>query len=184
MSDMVMDAHHLVGAAPINGEIEVGFDQRFERRWHYYEIAGRVVMIIVVAAGLFGFLGSGPFSHQRVDFPYGRLAAIDFEPITRFDTTTQVTFHLRPDAGEQAAGIVRVRLSSNTIEPFGLQHTHPASEQQEAANGDVIMTVPVDARGKDDLIRIIGRPTQFGPIHMTVQIDGGPAHHWTQFALP
>jgi hypothetical protein len=173
----------LMGAEPVNDELEVGFDSRFERRWHLYEIAGRIVMSLVVVAGMAGLLGSGPYSHRTLHFPSGRLAAIDFEPITRFDTPTQVTLHLRAATGPDGDRPVEVRLSSNVVEPFGLQNAIPSAIRQRAAHGDVVMTLPV-ADSDDDLIRISGKPTQFGLIRMFAQIDDGPRLAWVQFVLP
>lgn len=173
----------VMGAEPVNDELEVGFDSRFERRWHVYEIAGRVAMTIVVAAGLAGLLGSGPYSHRTLHFAAGRLAAIDFEPIARFGSPTQVTFHLRTQADPATLAPVELRLSSNVVEPFGLQTSLPEATRQRAAQGDVVMTFPV-AGSDDDLIRIIGKPTQFGLIRMFAQVGDGPRLAWTQFVLP
>ena len=184
MPDTHSDNPRILGAEPVNDELEVGFNSDFEARWHRNEIIGRVILVIFVGAGLAGLLGSGPFSHRRSTFPDGRLAAIDFEPIARMDTPTQVTFHLRRSVAQpDADDTVRLMLSSNTVEPFGMQRSHPASGHQQASGGDVVMTVPVADSG-DDLVRIIGKPTQFGPIRMFVQIDGGPRRSWSQFVLP
>ncbi len=183
MPDTHSDNARTIGAEPVNDELEVGYNPAFEAGWHRNEIAGRVVLVIFVIAGLAGLLGSGPFSHRRITFPAGRLAAIDFEPIARMDTPTQVTFHMRAQKDQTNADPVRLLLSSNTVEPFGLQRSHPTSDQQLASGGDVMMTIPV-ASNRSNLIRIIGKPTQFGPIRMFVQAGDGPRLSWTQFVLP
>ncbi len=183
MPDTQAGDGRVMGAEPVNDELEVGFDSRFERRWHRYEIGGRILMTLVVVAGLAGLLGSGPFSHRTLHFASGRLAAIDFEPITRFDTPTQVTFHLRTAANPALATPVDLRLSSNIVEPFGLQHALPAASFQRASHGDIVLKLPV-ADSDDDLIRIIGKPTQFGLIRMFAQVDDGPRLTWIQFVLP
>jgi hypothetical protein len=43
--------------------------------------------------------------------------------------------------------------------------------------------VPV-ADSNDDLIRIVGKPTQVGLIRMFAQVDDGPRLSWVQFVLP
>jgi hypothetical protein len=183
LPDVQADKQRVVGAEPVNDELEVGFNSRFERVWHRYEIAGRVIMTVVVAAGLAGLLGSGPFSHRTLNFPTGRLAAIDFEPITRFDTPSQVTFHLRTAAVPSLDTPVQLRLSSNVVEPFGLQHSLPVATSERSSHGDLVLTVPV-ADSNDDLIRIVGKPTQVGLIRMFAQVDDGPRLSWVQFVLP
>lgn len=45
------------GADKVNDELEVGFDEPFESRWSRAEQVGRVVMVLVAAAGLSGLLG-------------------------------------------------------------------------------------------------------------------------------
>ena len=47
----------LQGADRVNGELEVGFDERFERHWEWAERAGRLCMILFVAVGLAGVFG-------------------------------------------------------------------------------------------------------------------------------
>ncbi len=180
------EAAKLRGADPVNDELEVGFNSRFEERWHRYELAGRVVLGVVVAAGLAGLLGSGPFSHRRTVSKTGGIAAVDFEPIARFGTPTQVTVHIRPGMGGAAPQGRRVdlRLSSAFVEPFGLSGSHPAALQERAAGGDVVMTLVTQDDGQDALVRVTGKPSQVGPIHLSVQLGHDAPVRFTQFVLP
>src|ERR1700712_514997 len=82
------------GADRINDELEVGFDHIFEARWLWAERVGRVVMLLFVAAGIGGLLGRGPYSHETTTVPMSDLS-VDFEPIARSQTGTQVTLHLQ-----------------------------------------------------------------------------------------
>ena len=81
------------GADRVNDEFEVGYNENFERNWERAEIVGRVVMVAVIAAGLAGFFGRGPYSHQTKHTAESALT-VDFEPIARSQAPTQVTFHI------------------------------------------------------------------------------------------
>lgn len=172
-------AEPLRGAAAIDDELEVGFDQRFERRWHGSELAGQAIMVLVVAAGLAGLLGEGPFSHRRLHAP-GTIAAVDFEPVARFETPTQITLHL-PGAGRQD---VVLRLSSTFVEPFGLSKIVPAPMVSTAAGHEVLVHVALDGTATEHYVRLAGSPTEAGPLHLWAAVAGEPPVRWTQVVLP
>jgi hypothetical protein len=176
----------LRGADLVNDELEVGFNSAFETRWHLYELAGRLVLAAVVAAGLAGFLGSGPFSHRRDRPKGGSITAIDFEPIARFGTPTQVTFHIKSGTGAVVpqGNSVELTLSTAFVEPFGLQGTQPAALQVSASRGDLKMTVLTQDTGEDALVRVTGKPSQVGPIWLTARIGNEAPVTFTQFVLP
>lgn len=75
------------GADRVNGELEVGFDQTFERRWRWVERGGYVFLGLFVAAGLAGLFGHGPYNHRTRTTPELGLT-VDFEPITRSQCDT------------------------------------------------------------------------------------------------
>jgi hypothetical protein len=176
----------LRGADPVNDELEVGFNSSFEARWHRYELAGRLVLAVVVGAGLAGFLGSGPFSHQRDRPKSGSISAIDYEPIARFGTPTQITFHIKPGTGAAVpqGHSVELTLSTSFIEPFGLQETQPAALQASASRGAVELTMLTHDTGQDALVRVTGKPSQVGPIKLTARIGDEAPVTITQFVLP
>jgi hypothetical protein len=79
----------------------IGFDQKFEKEWRKLEIGSHWVMVLFVLAALAGVFGRGPFSHRTHKTSDGRLA-IDFEPLARWGTTTQLTVHLSSPKGGTA----------------------------------------------------------------------------------
>jgi hypothetical protein len=165
----------------INDEFEIGFSPTFENRWHKAELAGRVVMILVMLAALLGFAGEGPFSHRTIVAPSHDFA-VDFEPVARHSTATQVTFHLHPPAG---AATVRLFLDSHFVEPMGMLRTDPRALASQTAGSGLILTyaVPAGATG-DQLIRVVAQPNQIGPIRLSASMDDGPKLSWTQVILP
>lgn len=163
----------------VNDEFEVGFNSRFERRWYRAELAGRVVMLLVVGAALCGLLGNGPFSHRTQMATDGSIA-VDYEPVARHSTSTQITVHLHPPAG---AATVDLLLSHRFVEPMGLLRTEPRAIREQTDGGGLRLTFGV-APGESQLVRIIAEPNQVGDIALTAQMAGGDQVAWSQFILP
>jgi hypothetical protein len=173
------DASPTIGASRVNDEFEVGYNSRFEKRWYLAEQVGRLVMLTVVVAGLLGLLGRGPFSHRTHEAP-GLLFAVDFEPIARWDTPTQVTLHLRPPVG---ADQVSVDFTTRLIEPMGMSEVWPKPLRSETTPDGLRMTFGVTQRPGDMLVRISGKPHAIGRVPLWAEI-GGTRLDWGQFVLP
>jgi hypothetical protein len=172
---------NMAQARLVNDEFEIGFSPTFENRWHKAELAGRVVMILVVAAALLGFAGEGPFSHRTIEAP-GHAFAVDFEPVARHSTATQVTFHLHPPPG---AATVHLFLDSHFVEPMGILRSDPRAMGSQTSGSGLLLTyaVPPGSNG-DQLVRLVAQPNQVGPIRLSASVDGGPRLDWTQVILP
>ena len=178
------------GADVVNNELEVGFDAAFEGRWRKTELAGRVVMVLVVAAALAGLLGQGPFSHHTARTP-DRLLSVDYEPVTHFGTGTQVTLHLSSAAasggtsGASPATVpVRVSVNTDIVEPMGLQDVVPQPSRSRTEHAAVDWTFDLPAGERDALVRLMVKPAATGPIHLWARLEGGEAVTWTQVVLP
>ena len=127
------------GADRINDEVEVGFDDAFETRWLYAARVGRIIMVLFTAAGLAGLMGQGPFSHRTVKSIESGLA-IDFEPVARAQAGTQVTFHLDNQTGNP---LMDLFISTNVVEPMGLQHALPEPVGTKVVKDGIVLTVSV-----------------------------------------
>jgi hypothetical protein len=179
----------LRGAAPVNNELEVGYDAPFEGRWRYIEKASHIFMALFVLCSLSGLLGRGPLSHRTLETEDGRLAA-DFEPISRYGTTTQLTLHLSTSGsinasspGDASAMPVRVFLGSALVEPLGLQQVIPRPASSEAVDGGLVYTFNIPP-GKDSaLVRFVLKPAVVGPVHLESR-QGSETLSWIQWVLP
>lgn len=149
---------HLRGADAVHGgELEVGYNEPFERAWRRAEQVGRVVMLLVVIAGMAGLMGKGPFSHRTSATASGALAA-DREPITRYGTGTTVTLHLdttkfAPDHDWT------VHLNHAFVEPMGLQQITPMPLRQAAEGGGVALTFVLGPGERDAMVRLMLKPS-------------------------
>ncbi|WP_419730085.1 hypothetical protein [Lichenicola sp.] len=168
------------GADKVNDELEVGYDETFERRWSHAERSGYVVMLVLVAAGIAGLFGRGPFSHRTVSSPASGLA-VDFEPVARSQCDTQVTFHIKNDT---AATTIDLFLDNHLVEPMGLHQVLPQPVVSQTAPDGLRLSIAVPAYSHDTELRVMLMPDVIGPVHMVAHLQGHPVLRWTQFVVP
>jgi hypothetical protein len=168
------------GADRVNEELEVGFDPPFERNWLWAERIGRVVMVLFVAAGLCGLLGHGPYSHSTVKSAASGLA-VDFEPVARSQSATQVTIHLNNDT---AGPTLDLFLSNNMVEPMGLQRMLPQPVKVTTVEDGLMLTVAVPPGTPDADLRLMLMPLSLGSNELMARLDGHAPIRWTQFVVP
>ena len=170
----------LRGADPINDELEVGFNQPFEEGWLRAEFVGRIIMVLFTAAGLAGLLGHGPYSHHTAKSAESGLA-IDFEPIARANASTQVTFHIDNPTEQKTMDLF---ISTNVVEPMGLQHILPDPVSSKVVQNGVVFTMGVPSGTIDAEVRIVLMPDTFGPHQLEARLDDHAPLKWTQFIVP
>lgn len=169
------------GADPVNGEFEVGYHARFERGWHRAELAGRVVMVMFVGVAMSGLLGRGPFSHATDISADGGLA-VDFEPVARFATPTQITLHVRNES--DAPREVAVFLQSHLVEPMGYSRAVPEPAGAEVSRAGMTLRFVVAPHQTDARIRLEAQPSGLGPVHLWADTGPGASVRWTQVVVP
>ena len=156
------------GADRVNDELEVGYDEMFERRWKVAQDVGLVVMVLFLLVCLSGLLGRGPFSHRTASAPDGSLR-VDYEPMAREGTPTQVA------------------------EPMGLGRTVPNAVSTMVGTQGVVLRFVVAPLQGDAKIRLDALPAEVGVVRLQAwtgadgQVDRpDPRHsaHWIQVVLP
>ena len=168
------------GADKVNGELEVGFDEAFEKRWRRAEQAGRIVMVVFVVASLIGLLGRGPYSHQTKKLDDLSLA-VDFEPVARSQTGTQVTFHLKNSTDQPTLNLF---IGSKMIEPMGLQRILPQPVTTQAVPGGLLLAIAVPPQTGDASLRLVLMPVDIGRTELVARLQGHASLHWTQVVVP
>ncbi len=178
------------GADRVNDELEVGYDQEFERRWNIAQNVGLVAMVLFLLVCLSGLLGRGPFSHRTANAPDGSLH-VDFEPAAREGTPTQVTLRLA-NPGD-APMPVSVFVSGKMAEPMGLDRTVPDTEATMVGSKGLVLRFVVAPRQADAKIRLDAMPASAGIVRLQAW-TGADANadmpdqrhrvHWTQVVLP
>jgi hypothetical protein len=169
------------GADPVNDEFEVGYNARFEGRWYLAELVGRVVMAAFVGVALSGLLGRGPFSHATNVSADGGLA-VDFEPVARFATPTQITLHVRNE--NDTPREVAVFLQSRIVEPMGYSRSVPRPIGALVSHDGMTLRYAVAPHQTDARIRIEAQPSGIGPVHLSADAGPGARVGWTQVVVP
>jgi hypothetical protein len=169
----------------VNNEVQVGYDRSFETRWRHAELVGRVVMLLVVAAAMLGLLGRGPYSHHSMTSP-GKGLVVDFEPVARSGTSTQVTLHLYPSSCDRDAS---VWINGHFVEPFGLSDFAPRPVRSEPRPDGMVLHFPLlKGECRDTMIRLFAKPTGTGPVQLQARLlndsDRDDGITWTQVVLP
>jgi hypothetical protein len=173
----------------VDDELEIGFDQTFERKWRRLELASHAAMGLFVVAALLGLFGRGPLSHRTHMTANGRLA-LDFEPVARWGTSTQITVHLsapevRSSVDEGAFQTISVSVNNAIVEPLGLQQIIPRPNATKAVSGGALYEFAIP-RGQDSaLVRFVLKPSAVGLIRADIG-DGpeGNSLSWSQWILP
>jgi hypothetical protein len=169
------------GADPVNDEFEVGYNAHFESRWYRAALIGRLIMAAFVLAALLGFFGRGPFSHRSVTSTLGGIT-MDYEPIARYATGTQVTLHLRPLPDQR---MMDISISSGTVEPLGLQRILPQpSTERPGPHGGLVLSFEIPPGSQDAMVRLMEQPTVIGSVPIEVTLASGDTLRATQFVAP
>jgi hypothetical protein len=180
---MPNDDSPLRGAAPVNDDLEVGYDEAFETRWRHTQFVSHGCMVILVVAAAAGVFGRGPLSHRTLLSTDARLM-VDFEPLARYGTSTQITLYLSSDVwGEGQSGTAHVVLNSALIEPMGLQQVIPEPASSAAVAGGTALVFNVPEEKSPVAVRFVVKPNNVGPIRLEAR-QGGTRLGWTQFVLP
>src|SRR4051812_44016620 len=149
------------GATAVNDECEVGLNRRFKSRWHWAQITGRLLILIVGACVLFG---RGPYSHDHRRTADG-LLGVDYEPISRHSAATTFTFPFHALQGNPEE--VRLLEAQRLAEPLGFQQTTPRPDYTSVADDGSWLYRSVPPSRQDVLIRLTLKPDAVGqvPVH-------------------
>lgn len=172
----------------VDDELEIGFDQRFEKRWRRLEVASHGIMLLFALAALVGLFGKGPLSHRTHQTADGRLA-VDFEPLARWGTSTQVTVHLSgppSDSNSGAATPARLFVDNALVEPLGLQQVIPQPMSTKALRGGAVYEFDIPPGQGSAAVRFILKPATVGLVTGEVRQGGpdGEALSWRELVLP
>src|SRR5215217_6791280 len=112
------------------GEVEVGFDLDFERR--YYRLQ-RIIWVLIAAAllaGLAGVFGRGPLATTMRRSPDGTLR-LSYERLAPFRTPSAMS--IEASGSSLASGELRVRIPRQLLERLRVQRVVPEPTRVEAA---------------------------------------------------
>jgi hypothetical protein len=154
-------------------DVQVGFDQNFERKWVHLERAVWVAFALLLAAGILGVFGRGVLGWRTQESAgmkvrYERMARLKTPTITRVTVPTSqngtVQFSMTgPCLQAMKISSVTPRPASEQIVPDGVQFTFAGR------NGDV---------------EIAQEPGKSGSTHCQLTPANGSPINISQFVLP
>jgi hypothetical protein len=106
--------------------------------------------------------------------------SVDFEPVARHGTPTQVTLSLPVEPGP---GLVAVEFPTLLADSMGLQMVLPRPSQQEAGPDTLGMSFAASPGQHRISVRLTLKPDTVGPVRLSARL-GQRSLEWTQVVLP
>jgi hypothetical protein len=155
-------------SVPKVGEVAVGEDLDFQRRWWKFERVVWSFFLLILVADLLGLFGRGWLSKaRRTD--EAQTVTLDYERIERASTPSIMTFHFKPAALRN--GQIQLYVSEDLIKPLGAQRISP--EPKDSAMGNNGITYTFLATKTPAIAEIQLEPSFPGTHHFRVQVVGG-----------
>lgn len=165
---------------PMSDELAARFYPRFESRWRVAEVVGRTLMLVMIAATLFGLLGGGPVSIWKHTVSTGGLS-VTYQPVARFGTPSGLDVTIPVTSGAKE---VAVTLPDAIAGGFALQSITPQPTRWEPGSGSMrLVFVPMPGAERM-IVHFGGMPPSEGRLMLSVQLDGQAPLAWSQFILP
>lgn len=163
----------------VDGEIAVGEDLEFQRRWWRFEKIVWSVFMLILVADLSGILGRGPLANAKAQTTDGSLQ-LKYERVLRENTSSIMT--VLPGQNAVKDGKLQLFVSDSVLKQFGAQRVIPQPETSTVGNGGVTYTFL--AAGDPMTIQIELKPSFIGSHKFWVAIPGGEALQENSVVLP
>lgn len=154
--------------AKVDGELAVGEDLNFQRRWWAFEKWIWRFFAVVILADVLGVFGRGPLANAQKTTPDGALT-IHYERIERFSTPSIFRVTLGPSAVRD--GAVYLWASTSLVSRLGNQRIIPEPASSKIVQGGVIYTFLSGMR--PGLIAFALQPAALGVSHLTIRLLPG-----------
>jgi hypothetical protein len=166
-------------SVPKVGDVAVGEDLEFQRRWWRFERAVWIFFLILLVCDVIGLFGRGWLAKAQRSTS-DRALTIDYERIERASTPSIMTMTFSAAAVHD--GRVRVFVSESMIEPLGAQRISPQPLVSALGEGGLTYTFPVGSTPA--IVRFTLQPSFPGPHKIRLQVPGGETVAATVFVVP
>ena len=153
--------------AKVDGEVAVGEDLEFQRKWWKFERAVWAFFSLILLLTLAGVFGRGPVAKaerrtkdESIDVRYDR--------IQRTSTPSIITVNFGPSAIQN--GKVELFVSGSMVKELGAQRVVPSPERTVV--GDDGLTYAFPASGLPSSVEFALEPTGPGLHHLTIRVVG------------
>lgn len=163
----------------VAGDIAVGEDLEFQRKWWRFERAIWYLFLLVLVADMLGLFGRGWLSKSAKRTSDGTLT-LHYEWVERNSTPSVMTL----DFGAAAIhdGRVQVYVSNTVVNSLGAERIAPQPESSALGEGGITYTFPITT-GKMSM-QIALMPTRPGEDSFEVRVPGSEPIHANVFVVP
>jgi hypothetical protein len=163
------------------GELDVGQDLAFEKRWWKIERSGWAVMLLVLVAAILGFLGPGLLTKKTAGKRNGPLW-LEYYAFARYQAPMKLAVQVSPEAVTEKE--VRLWLDRQYVEAIQIEHVDPEPESVAIAGERFVYTFKASDLRQNAKIMFHLEPNRFGKAHVRLGLLDGPEIAFTQFVYP
>lgn len=128
--------------AKVDGDIAVGEDLEFQRKWWRFENGAWLVFSIIILLDLAGAFGRGPLAKAELHATDGS-AQVRYERIERTNSPSILTVQFAPSAIHD--GKIELYVSDSLVKALGTQRVIPAPQSSQVGNSGITYTFPASA---------------------------------------
>jgi hypothetical protein len=163
----------------VDGEIAVGEDLEFQRKWWNFERAVWIFFSLILVLTLAGAFGRGPIAKAERRTKDGSID-VKYDRIQRTGTPSIVTVNLGPAAIQN--GKAELFISDSMVKELGAQRVVPSPERAVLGGDGLTYTFP--ASGLPSSVEFALEPTGPGLRHFTIRIVGLESVNTNIFVMP
>jgi hypothetical protein len=123
--------------ARVDGEIAVGEDLTFQRKWWRFENLAWSIFALIIALDLAGLFGRGPIAKAERQSADGTID-VKYERIERTDSPSILAINFGPSAIQN--GKINLYVSESLVKELGTQRVIPAPESTVVGNAGLTYT--------------------------------------------
>jgi hypothetical protein len=165
--------------AKVDGEVAVGEDLEFQRKWWRFEHAVWIFFTAVLVLTLAGAFGRGPLAKAEKETRDGSIT-VKYDRIQRTATPSIVTVNFGPPAIK--SGKVELFVSGSMVKELGAQRVVPSPERTVIGGDGLTYTFP--ASGLPSSVEFALEPTGPGLRHLTIRVVGLESLNLDIFVMP
>ena len=151
--------------AKVDGELAVGEDLKFQRRWWIFERWTWRFFSLIVLLDFLGAFGRGPLANAHAHTADGALT-LDYERVERFNTPSIITVHLGANAVDN--GQVKLWVDDSVVKRLGNQRISPQPLSSATADSGVLYVFAADQHPNS--VQFALQPAYTGTSHFTVRL--------------
>ncbi len=164
---------------PRVGSLEIDQDLDFEHRQWTVQRIGWAVILLILAAGIAGLLGSGPLSHAEA--AQGPLT-LSYERFVRKRGPSELQIHLAPGAAQN--DVVAIWIAQDYLDKIDIERLLPEPVEVSTSAERVVYHFAIEDPAQRSEIIVDLEPSEPGRIQGHIGLLDGPEIVFDQFIYP